>query len=171
MRTHIRRSGWILATTFVLTLTSVTAFAQDRLTSAPPAPGRLVDVGGWRLHLYCTGAARPGQPTVILEAGIGDFSVESEPGAAAGRCIHARVLGPIARTRGGATMDRTAHDAPRSVRTPHPPDQGWRAAAVRPRWPFVRRVVSASVPNAVRLGGRGPRDCGGRRRRSGAPPQ
>jgi pimeloyl-ACP methyl ester carboxylesterase len=46
---------------------------------APPpfvAPGRLVDVGGWRLHLNCTGAAKPQQPTVILEAGIGDFSVE-----------------------------------------------------------------------------------------------
>jgi pimeloyl-ACP methyl ester carboxylesterase len=41
-----------------------------------PAPGRLVDVGGWRLHLHCTGVSRPGQPTVILEAGIGDFSVE-----------------------------------------------------------------------------------------------
>jgi pimeloyl-ACP methyl ester carboxylesterase len=35
-----------------------------------------VDVGGWRLHLNCTGDARPGQPTVILEAGAGDFSVE-----------------------------------------------------------------------------------------------
>src|SRR5262249_40965650 len=35
-----------------------------------------VDVGGWRLHLNCTGTARPGQPTVVLEAGAGDFSVE-----------------------------------------------------------------------------------------------
>ena len=41
-----------------------------------PPPGRLVDVGGWRLHLNCTGQAVPAQPTVILEAGIGDFSVE-----------------------------------------------------------------------------------------------
>jgi pimeloyl-ACP methyl ester carboxylesterase len=72
MKTHIR----ILAATFVLTLTSAVAPAQDRLASAPSAPGRLIDVGGWRLHLYCTGAARPGQPTVILETGIGDFSVE-----------------------------------------------------------------------------------------------
>jgi pimeloyl-ACP methyl ester carboxylesterase len=45
---------------------------------APPlaAPGRLVDVGGWRLHINCTGVARPSQPTVILESGVGDFSVE-----------------------------------------------------------------------------------------------
>jgi pimeloyl-ACP methyl ester carboxylesterase len=38
--------------------------------------GRLIDIGGWRLHLYCTGRQRPGKATVILEAGVGDFSVE-----------------------------------------------------------------------------------------------
>lgn len=32
-------------------------------------PGRLVDVGGYRLHLYCLGE---GSPTVILEAGGGN---------------------------------------------------------------------------------------------------
>src|SRR3989442_1694958 len=57
-------------------------------TVAPPsaAPGRLVDVGGWRLHLNCSGRANPSQPTVILEAGIGDFSAEwmlVQPGVAA----------------------------------------------------------------------------------------
>jgi len=41
-----------------------------------PAPGRLIDVGGWRLHLNCTGQPRTGQPVVVLEAGVGDFSVE-----------------------------------------------------------------------------------------------
>ncbi len=48
------------------------------------APGRLVDVGsGRRLHLYCTGV---GSPTVVLEAGLGDFSEQSwykvQPGIA-----------------------------------------------------------------------------------------
>ena len=39
------------------------------------APGRLVEVEpGRRLHLYCTGA---GTPTVVLEAGLGDFSLSS----------------------------------------------------------------------------------------------
>lgn len=53
------------------------AHAQGDSTPPPyPAPGRLVDVGGWRLHLNCTGEAQPSQPTVILEAGLGDFSVE-----------------------------------------------------------------------------------------------
>jgi pimeloyl-ACP methyl ester carboxylesterase len=34
-----------------------------------PAPGRLVAVGGHRLHIHCVGS---GQPTVILEAGLGN---------------------------------------------------------------------------------------------------
>jgi pimeloyl-ACP methyl ester carboxylesterase len=49
--------------------------ARDTVPPLPP-PGRLVDVGGWRMHLDCRGAARPGEPTVILEAGAGDFSTE-----------------------------------------------------------------------------------------------
>jgi pimeloyl-ACP methyl ester carboxylesterase len=54
-----------------------TPIRAQRTDSVPyPAPGRLVDVGGWRLHLHCTGDARPSQATVILEAGLGDFSVE-----------------------------------------------------------------------------------------------
>jgi len=31
---------------------------------AYPPPGQLIDVGGHRLHLYCTGS---GSPTVVLE--------------------------------------------------------------------------------------------------------
>jgi pimeloyl-ACP methyl ester carboxylesterase len=53
------------------------ADAQTGSVPAPfPPPGKLVDIGGWRLHLHCTGEAKPGDPTVILEAGLGDFSVE-----------------------------------------------------------------------------------------------
>ena len=36
----------------------------------------MIDIGGWRLHLHCTGDVKPSQPTVVLEAGIGDFSAE-----------------------------------------------------------------------------------------------
>lgn len=36
-----------------------------------PAPGRLIDVGGYRLHLHCTGT---GGRTVVLEAGLGESS-------------------------------------------------------------------------------------------------
>lgn len=38
---------------------------------AYPAPGQLVDVGGHRLHLQCTGT---GSPTVVLEPGLGATS-------------------------------------------------------------------------------------------------
>ena len=38
-----------------------------------PAPGRLVDVGGFRLHINCIGA---GSPTVVLDAGLGGSSLD-----------------------------------------------------------------------------------------------
>jgi pimeloyl-ACP methyl ester carboxylesterase len=34
-----------------------------------PAPGEMVDAGGNRLHLYCTG--EPGAPTVVMDSGLG----------------------------------------------------------------------------------------------------
>ena len=41
--------------------------------AANPPPGRLVDVGGRRLHIWCTGS---GEPSVILESGLGGSSVD-----------------------------------------------------------------------------------------------
>src|SRR6185437_1161890 len=38
-----------------------------------PAPGKLVDVGGYKLHINCTGT---GNPTVILDAGLGGTSLD-----------------------------------------------------------------------------------------------
>jgi pimeloyl-ACP methyl ester carboxylesterase len=38
-----------------------------------PPPGQLVDVGGHRLHLHCVGE---GSPTVVLDAGLGAFSLD-----------------------------------------------------------------------------------------------
>lgn len=50
---------------------------QDGSSLPPlPPPGRLIDLGGWRVHLHCTGEVRTSQPTVMLEAGSGDFSVD-----------------------------------------------------------------------------------------------
>lgn len=46
--------------------------AQAGAASLDP-PGELVDVGGRALHVYCTGA---GEPTVILDAGLGGNSLE-----------------------------------------------------------------------------------------------
>lgn len=41
-----------------------------------PEPGRLVDIGEYRLKLNCTGA---GTPAVMLESGLGDVSIEWQP--------------------------------------------------------------------------------------------
>jgi pimeloyl-ACP methyl ester carboxylesterase len=50
----------------------VTTFVLDRrdLARVPP-PGRLVDIGTHRLHLWCKGI---GTPTVVLDAGLGGTS-------------------------------------------------------------------------------------------------
>jgi pimeloyl-ACP methyl ester carboxylesterase len=42
-------------------------------TKRYPPPGQLVDVGGHRLHLHCVGE---GTPTVVLDAGLGAFSLD-----------------------------------------------------------------------------------------------
>ncbi len=44
--------------------------ARDRRFN--PMPGRRVEVGGFRMHLNCTGQ---GDPTVVLESGLGDSYV------------------------------------------------------------------------------------------------
>lgn len=41
------------------------AVAESNDSRAYPPPGQMIDVGGYRLHLYCTGE---GSPTVILDA-------------------------------------------------------------------------------------------------------
>jgi pimeloyl-ACP methyl ester carboxylesterase len=41
-----------------------------------PPPGQLYDIGGYQLHLYCTGPQGTGNPTVILEAMSGGTSTE-----------------------------------------------------------------------------------------------
>ncbi len=45
------------------------ASANDR--RAFPPPGKLVDIGGYRLHIYCAGERVKGKPTVIFEGGLG----------------------------------------------------------------------------------------------------
>ena len=74
-RIFLRWIRYLLAGLLILLIALVCAGAvyegieshRDQRRFHPP--GRLVDVGGYRLHLYCTGA---GSPTVILEAGGGN---------------------------------------------------------------------------------------------------
>lgn len=38
-----------------------------------PPPGKLIDIGGYKLHINCSGQ---GAPSVILDAGMGHFSID-----------------------------------------------------------------------------------------------
>ena len=66
---------WILIGVILLAIAGavyqVLATSSDR--RAYPPPGELVDVGGHRLHIYCTGQ---GSPTVILEAAADMMSAD-----------------------------------------------------------------------------------------------
>ena len=46
--------------------------AKAALRAKYPPPGQMVDVGGYRMHIYCQGS---GSPTVVMDAGLGDFSL------------------------------------------------------------------------------------------------
>ena len=72
---------------------------------AYPMPGQLVDVGGYRLHLHCTGS---GSPTVILEPGQGGVSSD-----------FAWITPAVARDSTVCVYDR--------------PGRGWSDAADRPQ--------------------------------------
>jgi pimeloyl-ACP methyl ester carboxylesterase len=48
------------------------ASARAKLKAKYPPSGQMVDLGGYKLHLYCQGA---GSPTVVMESGLGDFSL------------------------------------------------------------------------------------------------
>ena len=56
-----------------LALAIAVAGSADQSRPVGPPPGRLVDIGGRSLHISCVGPAT-GRPTVILEAGAGDYS-------------------------------------------------------------------------------------------------
>jgi len=73
---HSRTRRWVLYPVLAaLTLASVGAGYETVRESVDAnvyaMPGQLVDVGGHKLHLYCTGS---GSPTVVLEPGAGEMS-------------------------------------------------------------------------------------------------
>ena len=82
------------------------AIASTQDSQQHPAPGQLFDVGGYRLHISCSGQ---GSPTVVLEAGGGGASLDwslVQPAAAEGTevCAYDRAgagwseAGPLPRT-------------------------------------------------------------------------
>jgi pimeloyl-ACP methyl ester carboxylesterase len=57
----------------VLALVAATARAQERVPAAYAPRGEMVDIGGRKLHLYCTGSRGP---TVVIEPGSADLSFD-----------------------------------------------------------------------------------------------
>jgi pimeloyl-ACP methyl ester carboxylesterase len=80
-----RRNRWVLWTVRVLlgllaliVLLAASGATYEAImavgdTKRYPPPGQLVDVGGHRLHVHCVGQ---GSPTVVLDAGLGAFSLD-----------------------------------------------------------------------------------------------
>jgi pimeloyl-ACP methyl ester carboxylesterase len=65
----------VIALSILLLLAFHASSASQHSTNqgAQAPPGKLVDIGGRRLHINCTGK---GAPTVVMEAGAGDFSFD-----------------------------------------------------------------------------------------------
>jgi pimeloyl-ACP methyl ester carboxylesterase len=105
------RARWVVLTPVIafLVLASIGAIygniARTLDQSAFPAPGKLYDVGGHRLHLDCRGE---GSPTVVLSNGLGGISAR-----------WARVTGPVGETSRVCTYDRAG--------------QGWSDDAASPQ--------------------------------------
>jgi pimeloyl-ACP methyl ester carboxylesterase len=71
-----RAARWLLYPVIAMLAISAVGGGYETVSesldaSAYPAPGQLIDVGGHRLHLHCTGS---GSPTVVLEPGGGASS-------------------------------------------------------------------------------------------------
>jgi pimeloyl-ACP methyl ester carboxylesterase len=79
----------------------------------PPAPGRLVDVGGRRLHILCKGVAAG--PVVIFEAGLSQYAANTTYGTAQD------VIAPFARV---CTYDRAG------LGWSDPAPEGWTQAGM-----------------------------------------
>ena len=71
MLNDITRLG-LIALWFIVLVPFDITWAQN-VDKTPPPLGRLVDIGGRRLHLYCIGR---GSPTVVVENGNGGFSID-----------------------------------------------------------------------------------------------
>src|SRR5512144_2856260 len=80
----------VLGLVLVGTISEAAAEASD-VRAYPPA-GQMVDVGGYHLHITCTGT---GSPTVVIDAGWGDWSL-----------TWSRVQQAVARTTRVCTYDR-----------------------------------------------------------------
>jgi pimeloyl-ACP methyl ester carboxylesterase len=109
-RSMTGKARWVLTPVMVvLVLASIGATYGNIVRTGDqvnfPAPGKLYEIGGHRLHLDCRGE---GSPTVVLSNGLGGISAG-----------WARVTGPVAATTRVCAYDRAG--------------QGWSDAAASPQ--------------------------------------
>jgi pimeloyl-ACP methyl ester carboxylesterase len=101
VRRHLRGRGRWLITPVIGTLMLFAiggGFATVTATNglgAAPSPGRMIDVGGRRLYIECTGS---GGPAVILQAGLGESS-----------SAWSLIAPAVAKTTTVCTYDRAGH--------------------------------------------------------------
>lgn len=99
----------VIVIAWVILLSSVAFSQQSNIALSSPPLGKLVDIGGWRIHINCTGDSQAKSTTVVLESGSGGFSFDwslIQPGVArfARVCSYDRAgsawsdLGPRPRT-------------------------------------------------------------------------
>jgi pimeloyl-ACP methyl ester carboxylesterase len=93
------RSRWrwlggavVLVLGLILAGTIYESVAEAADVRAYPPAGQMVDVGGYRLHINCTGT---GRPTVVIDAGWGDWSLQ-----------WSWIQGEVAKTTQVCTYDR-----------------------------------------------------------------
>ena len=101
----------------ISTLAGTTPAAAQPSTPAayvrPEAPGRLIDVGGRRLHLHCKGTTAG--PTVVFEAGLSQYTANTTYGTAQ------EAIAPFARV---CTYDRAG------LGWSDPAPEGWTQAGM-----------------------------------------
>jgi pimeloyl-ACP methyl ester carboxylesterase len=74
LRSTVRMVGYLVAIligSYLIGFHCVMAACAEK--AAPQPTGRLVDLGGHRLHVHCSGK---GAPIVVVESGLGDFSFD-----------------------------------------------------------------------------------------------
>ena len=114
MKKKLLRIGRILVLgVVILALATLAAgfAAKASLAKQHPAPGQLVDVGGYNMHINCMGE---GSPTVILEAGWADYSP-----------TWTYVQPEVAKTTSVCSYDRAGYGW--SDPSPNPRTASWRA--------------------------------------------
>ena len=107
-----RSRRWLLYPVFAMLALAAVGGCYETVreamdANAYPMPGQLIDVGGHRLHLTCTGS---GSPTVVLEPGAGEMSSNLgwiTPAVAR----HTRVCAYDRAGRGWSEPADTPHDA------------------------------------------------------------